>query len=104
MARLWVVSRGYLVGYSQTAAPLGAMAPVIGVYGISFVVVLLSANLLLLVQGPLLRTRVCAIAIVASAVLAGILLDRIEWSQPKAEQLQVRMGTGQYSTSDEIQP
>ena len=98
---LWVVAellRGkimngfpwILVGYSQTTGPLGSLAPVVGVYGLSFLVVLISCVGVVLINRPS-RTTFKAVAIIAIPAVLAILSNKIQFSQPVNEPLTVRM-------------
>jgi len=95
------VARGYFLtgfpwlslGYSQTGSPLAAFAPVTGVFGVSWLVVLISASLVLLVVGTIREKTVglmTALLVVAVVSVSGL----VSWSQPSAEPLSVRMVQG----------
>ncbi len=100
-ASIWVLSellRGklmdgfpwILVGYSQTTGPLGHLAPIIGVYGISFVVVLISG----LLAGLVLRRwpqQWYAMAALLLILITSIALRNVSFSQPHGEPLNVRL-------------
>jgi len=101
-AALWVIAellRGkimggfpwILVGYSQTSAPLGAYAPLIGVYGIGFLLVWLSSAAVGVLIGTRWVSRGFAVAAVLLVVLGGVLLDLVAWSTPRAEPLRLRL-------------
>ena len=80
-----------LVGYSQTSGPLGALAPLIGVYGISLLVVWLSA---LLAVAVLVRRRALGAIALAAWVLVpmnALLGGQINWSAPTGEALKLRL-------------
>ena len=92
---LWVLAewlRGWFLtgfpwlalGYSQIDAPLGGLAPWLGVYGVSLGVAL-SAGLLAYVATPAGRRRYAAAA--GLAVLWGVsaVAGRVEWGQPAGE-------------------
>ena len=69
------------LGYTQIDGPLGAYAPIAGVYGVGLLVVL-SAGLLwglLRWSGP---GRVAAGLGLALVWLAGLALERVQWTQP----------------------
>jgi len=83
-----------LVGYSQTSAPLGDLAPLIGVYGIGFLVVAFAALIVCLIAAASLRPLAvrllalsCLIAIPAAAAISG----RQSFSEPTGESLAIRL-------------
>ncbi|MEE9321954.1 MAG: apolipoprotein N-acyltransferase [Granulosicoccus sp.] len=83
-----------LVGYSQTSAPLGDLAPLMGVYGIGFLVVAFAALIGCLIAGASphpLATRLlalsCLIAIPAAAAISG----RLSFSAPTGEAVAIRL-------------
>jgi len=81
-----------LIGYSQTSGPLGSFAPLAGVYGISFLVVLWSVLLTTVaVPKQALRTRIASISLLLLIPVAGILLDRVRYTTPVIESLTVRI-------------
>lgn len=95
MPALWVLFewvRGWILtgfpwlnlGYSQTDAPLGGLAPVMGVYGISWAVAF-SAGLLLVACLETGRPRVVSIVAFVSLWVSAGLLWQLEWSEPNGE-------------------
>jgi apolipoprotein N-acyltransferase len=70
------------VGYSQVDSVLAGWAPVIGVYGVSFMAVLGTTAILvaILTEG---RQRATAIAILVLPLMVGGILRFVEWTQPK---------------------
>jgi apolipoprotein N-acyltransferase len=101
---IWVlaeVGRGYFLtgfpwlslGYSQIDSPLVPVAPLMGVFGVSWLVVLIAALLVLLIVG-VLREKV--IGVIIAGLLTGVvtLLGYVSWSEEFAEPLTVRMVQG----------
>ncbi|MBT8438351.1 MAG: apolipoprotein N-acyltransferase, partial [Gammaproteobacteria bacterium] len=94
------VARGYFLtgfpwlslGYSQTGSPVAAFAPITGVFGVSWLVVLISVSLVLLVGT--IREKVfgliSGLMVVAIVSVSGF----ISWSEPSGEQFSVRMVQG----------
>jgi apolipoprotein N-acyltransferase len=74
------------LGYSQIASPLSGWAPVIGVYGVSLLLVLSIAALLAGVALPN-RARPILFGVVVLPWLAGSLLKAVEWTEPRGEAL-----------------
>ncbi|WP_092002528.1 apolipoprotein N-acyltransferase [Paraburkholderia lycopersici] len=91
-------------GYAQVGGPLAGFAPVVGVYGVGWVLALVAA---LIVQACLrardLKRRrgaqasaaVATPALIAVAVIAaGLLLSLVSWTQPSGTPLTVRLLQG----------
>ena len=79
-----------LVGYSQTAGPLGSLAPWIGVYGLSACVVLIAALLVCVVFIRGIGQFFVATAMVMLVGVA-VLANRIDVSTPVGDPLAVRL-------------
>ncbi len=79
-----------LVGYSQTTGPMGDLAPIMGVYGIGFLVVLISSLLVVLFIGKWQQRAVSAVSLSAIA-LAAMLSASLSFSAAEGEPLTVRM-------------
>ena len=101
---LWVVVewfRGWFLtgfpwlqlGYSQIDSPLAGYAPVLGVLGVSWAVMLTSGLLLALfsARGRQLWFSVAALAVIW---LGGWMANQIEWSRPVGERLRVALVQG----------
>jgi apolipoprotein N-acyltransferase len=94
------VARGYFLtgfpwlalGYSQTGSSVAAFAPITGVFGVSWLVVSISASLVLLAG----TYREKAVGLVAGLMVVAVVSVSgfISWSQPSGEQLSVRMVQG----------
>ncbi|MDO6461114.1 apolipoprotein N-acyltransferase [Granulosicoccaceae sp. 1_MG-2023] len=85
-----------LAGYSQIDTPLSALAPVFGVYGIGFLVVLCAALVVALVLGKR-RQRLQGAWLAGAALLLVAVLHWPDWAQDRARALQVRMVQGNIS-------
>ena len=81
------------LGYTQLETPLASLAPVAGVYGVSMAVALLAGALATLVSGRG-KERFAAVAVVAVLAIGGVLLERVEWTQPRDTQLSVALVQG----------
>jgi apolipoprotein N-acyltransferase len=68
------------LGYSQVDSPLAGFAPVVGIYGISLALMLSAAALVVLVAGGAGKSRYLYAAIVLLPWLAGLGLNRVEWT------------------------
>lgn len=101
-AALWVLSEllrnsimgGFpwiLLGYAQTAEPLGALAPVVGVYGISFLLIVMS---LAAMHALVVRPRASRLACAALTVLVGLSAwgaSQREFTEAKANTFGIRL-------------
>ena len=81
--RGWILS-GFpwlAIGYSQVDSPLAGWAPVIGVYGVSFMMMLSVTAILVAVMtaGP---QRWLALGLVASPWILGGILSFVDWTEP----------------------
>jgi apolipoprotein N-acyltransferase len=93
--RGWVLS-GFpwlSLGYSQTDTWLAAYAPVVGVYGLSAILLLQAGALLSLWQGPG-RARLAALALGTLIWGGGWLLGREVWTQPSGAPVSVAVVQG----------
>jgi apolipoprotein N-acyltransferase len=81
------------LGYSQTDAPLGGLAPLLGVYGVSWAVAL-SAGLLLCVWRASGRQRLIALAAAVLLWAGAGLLSLVEWSRDEGSPLSVSLVQG----------
>ncbi len=90
--RGWLLS-GFpwlLLGYSQIDSPLGGYAPLVGVYGVSWLL-LLSAVLLFRLLSPAVVGRLWLAAGLALLWGAGSLLNQLSWTEPAGKPLTVSM-------------
>ena len=81
------------IGYSQIDSPLAGLAPVAGVFAVSFVVALTAGALIALVRGSHLQ-RVVAVVVAASLWLASGALRAVEWTEPAGERISVALVQG----------
>lgn len=81
------------VGYAHTPpSPLAGYAPLLGVYGVGFIVAVLAALLALLYRQRRLAWPVALSAVVLP--LLGALLQQVQWTQPVGEPLTVSLLQG----------
>ncbi|MDH3414376.1 MAG: apolipoprotein N-acyltransferase, partial [Gammaproteobacteria bacterium] len=87
---LWVLAewlRGWLftgftwlqLGYSQIDSPLAGFLPLVGVYGVAWLVTFLAALILYAVDGGT-RRRAGAIGTIVAVLLAGVALRAVSWT------------------------
>ena len=81
------------LGYSQIDAPLRGLAPLAGVYGVSFAVAL-SAGLLALLVLAGRRTQFVVLAGFVALWLSGALLTRIDWTEASGAPIRVALVQG----------
>ncbi|WP_322070806.1 apolipoprotein N-acyltransferase [Paraburkholderia bannensis] len=97
-------ARGYIFtgfpwlssGYAQVDGPLAGFAPIVGVYGVGWVLALVAALLVqALVSLRAARGGALTAALIALAVvIAGLLLPRVNWTHPENAPLDVRLLQG----------
>ena len=111
---LWMIAewlRGWLLtgfpwlvaGYSQIDTPLAGFAPLAGVYGVSFALVLLAGLIVLLATGGG-RARIGAAAGVVVLLAAGAALRSVEWTTPEGNPLKVALVQGNIAQSLKFEP
>jgi len=82
-----------LLGYSQIDSPLGGYAPLFGVYGVSWLL-LLSAVLLFRLLSPAVTGRLWLAGGLALLWGGGVLLNLVTWTEPVGPPLKVSMIQG----------
>jgi len=101
-ASLWMLSemiRGtlmggfpwILIGYSQTTGPLGSLAPVIGVYGIGFVLMLSTLSLLTIFRPVSTTSQFAGLGVFAGVILISLWANTASFTTPKQQAIGVRM-------------
>jgi len=90
------------VGYSQTDSLLSGIAPVLGVYGVCYVVALIATLLMLIITRS--ELRVFFITSVFAVLGLSWFLQGIPWSKPLDEPLKVTLLQGNVSQHDKWQP
>lgn len=81
------------VGYSQVETPLGALAPVMGVFGVTWASLLCAGVVVCLVQATYVAR--IAVLVLSGLALMGLLnLRDIEWTQGYGRDLRVRLVQG----------
>ncbi|HEY2037203.1 MAG TPA: apolipoprotein N-acyltransferase [Steroidobacteraceae bacterium] len=78
------------LGYSQTDTWLGRLAPVLGVYGISLVLLVSAGALVALLRGTP-RMRVGAALLLIAPWIAGALLGSAQWTHPSGPPVSVAL-------------
>ncbi len=70
------------LGYAQIDSPLAGWAPVVGVYGVSFMLVLSAAAIVAASMAATSRERIMAIVVVLLPWLVGGILGMVDWTTP----------------------
>ena len=81
------------LGYSQADSPLRGYAPLLGVFGVSWLIWLCAALLLALVRSRA-RARAAALAALALVLGSGYALERVEWTQAQGAPVTVSLVQG----------
>ena len=89
------------IANSQIDSPLAGYIPVLGVYGTGWLLALLPALLLAVLKN---QQRWVSMALLITVLVAGGLLDRVQWSTPRGEAIQVSLVQGNISQEDKWAP
>ncbi|HEY6864869.1 MAG TPA: apolipoprotein N-acyltransferase [Burkholderiales bacterium] len=81
------------IGYSQTDSPLAGLAPVLGVYGVSWATALVAGLAFLVVAGEP-RARIAGACGIAVVIAAGYGLGSASWTAPEGAPLRVSLLQG----------
>lgn len=91
------------LGYSQTGTPLGNIAPILGGFGVSWIVLLAAGLALNAIQLKGGLRRASGIALIAVLGVSA-LLGRVEWSEPSGAALSVALIQGNVAQNLKWQP
>jgi apolipoprotein N-acyltransferase len=91
-----------LLGNSQLTSPLKHFAPIISVYGISFLVVLISVLLANIIRHA--KSTILSLVIILLLFVCGALLGHVHWTSPSGKPLQVSLVQGDISQSIKWDP
>lgn len=105
MPSLWVgleALRGVLftgfpwisLGFSQIDTALSGWAPIFGVLGVSWFVVLSVGAVLLFLTATVKKHKVLAVSILSISWLSGFMLDKVEWTRPMGSPIKVALVQG----------
>ncbi len=78
------------LGYSQTDTWLGALAPVLGVYGISLAVAMVTGGLMALLLGRR-HEKILGAAVIVLIWSAAAMLGRVQWTADAGDELSVTL-------------
>ncbi|MCH9644129.1 MAG: apolipoprotein N-acyltransferase [Gammaproteobacteria bacterium] len=104
---LWEALRGWmfggfpwlLLGYSQLDTPLRGWAPIIGVYGVSWIVAFISGSLVLLARRNSSLIKGICVTFMALFVLLGWGMNKIHWTKPLHKKIKVSLVQGNIPTT-----
>jgi apolipoprotein N-acyltransferase len=85
------------LGYAQTDTWLASYAPIVGVYGISAVVLLCAGGLVAMICGATFRMRVAGAVVFVVPWLAGAALRQVDWTSPSGPPVSVAVVQGNIS-------
>lgn len=91
------------LGYSQIDTPVAMLAPVAGVFGISWFMALICGALVLLAKGHL-KQRMASLTVLVAASFAVFLSVSFEWSESKGKKLTVSIIQGNVPQEIKWQP
>jgi len=80
-----------LAGYPLIQTPLSAYAPVFGIYGLSFIVVFISALLIVKIRW------VYVISVILILLISAIYFEKLSWTEPQGKALKVALIQGNVS-------
>ena len=89
------------IANSLIDSPMAGYIPVLGVYGSGWLLALLPALLLALLKYP---QRLISVVLLILVPAAGYLLDRVQWTMPRGEAIQVSLVQGNISQEDKWAP
>jgi len=70
------------LGYGQIDSPLAGWAAVLGIYGVSFMVVASTAAIITTFLAPTARARIAGLAVVIAPWVLGGILSVVDWTEP----------------------
>ena len=92
------------LGYSQTDAPLGQLAPYVGVFGVGWAVLFSAGLLRLLIQAGHRRTQFIALGGLAILWLGAMALARIDWVEAAGTPLRIAIVQGNIAQDQKWRP
>jgi apolipoprotein N-acyltransferase len=75
------------LGYAQIDTPLAGWAPVLGVYGVSFMLLLSATAIIATLTAATARGRVTGMALILLPWIMGGILNFVEWTKPDGQAL-----------------
>lgn len=81
------------IGTSQTDSPLANFTPLIGDYGVSFIVCVIAISIVILLKGKL-KQRVIACAVIISIGITAVTLGNVSWVKENGNKLNIALVQG----------
>ena len=75
------------LGYGQIDTPLAGWAPVLGVYGVSFMLVVSTVAIIATLMAPTFRSRMTGLSLIILPWLVGGVLLFVDWTEPTGKAL-----------------
>ncbi len=91
------------IGTSQTDSIFVSFVPVIGDYGLSFIVCFFAIAITILITGDL-KQRISAIIVISLISVSSIILDGINWTDENGEELNITLVQGAIAQKVKWQP
>jgi apolipoprotein N-acyltransferase len=92
------------LGYSQTDAPLGQLAPYLGVFGVGWAVLFNVGLLRILLHGSNWQVRLSGLALLAILWFSAWGLGQVHWVEPAGSPLRVAIVQGNVAQNQKWQP
>ncbi|HKO89139.1 MAG TPA: apolipoprotein N-acyltransferase [Burkholderiales bacterium] len=89
------------IGYSQVGGPLAGYAPVLGVYGVSLLVAVVAAAIVMIARRIAIKGSIALLCFIS---LLGFLGREIHWTEPKTTPLSVGLLQGNIPQSVKFRP
>lgn len=83
-----------LSGYAQINTPLAGFAPIIGVYGLSFLSILISGALFLLATKQNRAPKIISFCVIFGLIGAGLIIKNHAWTHPSGKPITVSLIQG----------
>ena len=99
---IWELIRGsiltgfpwLLIGYTQLKTPLSGLAPIVGVYGLSFITLIISGALVLIAEKKSFKIHCIALGLILLFFGSGLLLKKHAWTKPIGKPFSVSLIQG----------
>lgn len=91
------------IGYSQIHSPLRGFAPVLGIYGVSFLTLLISSLCVLILLMPK-KIKIISALSISTLFIVGFSLCQLQWTTPQNNRLSVSLVQGNVSQQSKWNP
>ncbi|MDP1573853.1 MAG: apolipoprotein N-acyltransferase [Coxiellaceae bacterium] len=83
-----------LIGYTQLKTPLSGLAPIVGVYGLSFITLIISGALVLISEKKSLKIHCLSLGLIVLFFGSGMLFNKHAWTTPVGKPFSVSLIQG----------